>query len=435
MTERSDADVDLVDDEFERLGRLAGAELRQPPPADGAGMVLRSAHRRRATVAIVAAGVTVAVVAAALVVATSGTRDVPAPVATVPPTSAPVVPTTAPADPENATPPDAARTTTPGTWRAVEDPSSLAPELPTAAVWTGTDVIVIGSNWNDTEPFPPSTAAYDVGQDRWRRLADPPPALNPQGMPAMQWTGSEVLAATSQGEVYSYDPVQDRWETRASADESMSLPAEDALVAISARGVLARSSTGWWWYDNTTDRWESVPAPADRAEFSLLNTLDHDRIVATRIEGSTITSAVFDIALRRWRSGPLVEDAPVSGRSDPTTCDANDGLLVCWAEGYNSLDGVVIDPLVGRLDSFELGSHDNPFTVEGLPWMTHASKLLSPRTATWEDLPPGPYAGVDSFNAGVWTGSEIVFLGGSNSAGGEPLGRTAAYTPLQFPGR
>ena len=447
MTDHIDADADLVDDEFERLGRRAGAELRQPPPADGPGTVVRSAHRRRATVVAVAAGVTVAIVVTALFVANSRIQDGPAPVATVPPSPAPVVPTTAPSNPEDAAPPDAARTTTPGTWRAVEDPSSLAPEFPTAAVWTGTDVIVVGSDWIDnTELSPPSAVAYDVGQDRWRRLADPPPAFSPDLLsavpgralselsPAMQWTGSEVLAATNQGEVYSYDPVQDRWESRASADESMALPAEDAVVAISARGVLARSSTGWWWYDNTTDRWESVPAPSDRLEFSVLNTLDQDRIVATRIEGATITSAVFDIASRSWRIGSPVEDAPVSDRNDnPTGCGVNDGLLVCFAENFDSLDGVVIDPLVGRLDTFELGSHSNPFTIEGLPWMTHASKLLSPRTATWEDLPPSPH-GFDSFNAAVWTGSEIVFLERSD----RPLGRrprTAAYTPLRFPGR
>jgi hypothetical protein len=85
MDDHSNTQLDLVDDEFERLGRLAGAELRQPAPADGAGTVLRSAHRRRAKVAVVAAGVTVAIVVTGLFVATSRTQDEPAPIATVPP--------------------------------------------------------------------------------------------------------------------------------------------------------------------------------------------------------------------------------------------------------------------------------------------------------------------------------------------------------------
>lgn len=440
MTDHSDADVDLVDDEFERLGRRAGAELRLQPPADGPGTVLRTAHRRRAKVAAFAAGVTVAMVVTGLFVANSRAQDDPAPIATVPPTPAPVVSTTSPSEPEDAAPPDAARTTTPGTWRDVADPSALAPEFPAAAVWTGTDVIVIGSHViNTSELSPPSAAAYDVVQDRWRALADPPPALGDRSPGAvgsgLQWTGSEVLAATSQGEVYAYDPVQDRWETRASADESMSLPSPGALVAVSARGVLARSSTGWWWYETTTDRWESVPAPPDGDGYSTLAALDQDRVVAAGIDGGTITPAVFEIASRSWRPGPPVEDAPVSDRGDPTACDANDGLLVCWAEGYGKLDGVVIDPLVGRLDRFALGNHSNTINTKGLPWVTHAWKLFSPRSATWEDLPPSPHAGVDSFSAAVWTGSEIVFLGGMDSGSGGPLGSTAAYTPLRLPGQ
>jgi hypothetical protein len=307
-------------------------------------------------------------------------------------------------------------------------------------VWTGTDVIVIGSHViNTSELAPPSAAAYDVSQDQWRALADPPPAFSNESpgevAPGMQWTGSEVLAATSQGEVYAYDPVQDRWESRAAADESMSLPSPGALVAVSARGVLARSSTGWWWYGNTTDRWESVPAPPDGDGYSTLAALDQDKIVATGIDGGTITSAVFEIAPRSWRTGPPVEDAPVSDRNDPTTCDANDGLLVCWAEGFGTLDGVVIDPLVGLLDRFALGNHSNTINTKGLPWMTHAWKLFSPRSATWEDLPPSPDSGVDSFSAAVWTGSEIMFLGGDYGATGEPLGATAAYTPLRLPGQ
>jgi hypothetical protein len=97
-----DIDVDVdVDDEFERLGRLAGAELRRPAPADGPGTVLRSAHRRRTTTAMVAAGVTVAVVATGLFVTSSRSQDEPAPIAPVPPSPATVVtipPSSAPVD-------------------------------------------------------------------------------------------------------------------------------------------------------------------------------------------------------------------------------------------------------------------------------------------------------------------------------------------------
>jgi len=362
------------------------------------------------------------------------------PIATVPPTPTLVVPTTTTPRPVDATPTDAVRTTTPGTWRAVADPSSLAPDFPSAAVWTGTDVIVVGTKVTGVSDLSPLiAAAYDVRQDRWRPLADPPPELGvdpqPGVWPVMQWTGSAVLAATSHGDLYLYDPLQDRWDRRARADESMSLPGADNLVAVSARGVLAHSSSGWWWFENTTNQWESVPALSDGVGYETLVALDQDRIVAASIDGATVTSAVFDIASRSWRTGPPVEAAALAEGRDPAGCDANDGLLVCFAEGYGALNGVVIDPLLGALHTFELGNHTNTINTRGLPWMTHAWKLLSPRTATWEDLPPIPDGGVDEFSAAVWTGSEIIFMGGSQSVTGEPLGVSAAYTPLLLPGQ
>ena len=105
---------------------------------------------------------------------------------------------------------------------------------------------------------------------------------------------------------------------------------------------------------------------------------------------------------------------------------------MCFAEGYG-FDGVVIDPLLGQLDTFELGQHSNTLLTRGLPWLTHAWKLFSPRSATWEDLPSSPYIDIDEFGAAAWTGSEIVFLGGSSSVTGDAVGASAAYTPSALP--
>ena len=120
-----------------------------------------------------------------------------------------------------------------------------------------------------------------------------------------------------------------------------------------------------------------MPAPSGAEVYRTLVTLDQDRIAAVSIGGGTITSAVFDIASRSWRTGPPVEAAAFSECRDPAGCDANDGLLVCFAEGYG-FDGVVIDPLLGQLDTFELGQHSNTLFTRGLPWLTHAWKLFSP---------------------------------------------------------
>jgi hypothetical protein len=126
-------DTAEVDDEFERLGRLAGAELRQPPPAEGAGAVLRSAHRRRSTTAVVAVGVTVAVVATGLFVATSRFQDETAPVATQPPSPVPV--TTAPSTSVPVQVETAPSTSAPAVVTTV--PSTSAPAVVTAGPFVG----------------------------------------------------------------------------------------------------------------------------------------------------------------------------------------------------------------------------------------------------------------------------------------------------------
>ncbi len=445
MTDHLDTVAARADDEFERLGRQAGAELRTPPPADGHRIVQRTANRRRVTVATIAAGATAAIVVTGLLVANhSPQAEQQQPVATTPPPAS-IVTTTDLTDLSDNSLPIAVRTTTPGTWRAVPD-SPVASELLSpsgvrhlTAVWTGNEAVLIGAN--DAADPPLLALAYDVGRDQWRQLANPPSVLDSLSgeSPAARWTGSEVLTSTNQGEVFAYDPVEDRWEARAPADESLSLAASDSRVAVSARGVLMRTSEGWWWYENSTDRWESLAAPALGVDYSTLAALDQDTMVATQVDGQTITSAVLDIETRTWRNGPAVV-GPYPVRGGDAVCDAIDGLLACYIETYGGLDGIVFDPLIGfgSLQTFALGNHSNSLTIEGIPWVTHAWKLLSPQSATWEDLPGLPpsvsYLGdVNGFDAAVWTGSEIVFFAGRKD-GGRQLVMSAAYTPLQLPG-
>jgi hypothetical protein len=198
--------------------------------------------------------------------------------------------------------------------------------------------------------------------------------------------------------------------------------ASGSVLAVSSRGVLARSSAGWWWYDDATDRWEELPPPGLDANKTTLDALDDHRMVATQIDGSMLTSSVLDIQARTWADGPRVQ-----GPSEPREmqCGAANGLLVCFAEGFGSAAGVVIDPLVGSVGTFTLGPHESVISAYGTPWFAHAGKILLARPdPTWEDLPPPGDTG--SFGAAVWTGVEIVFFGSG-------LGTTAAYTPRSIP--
>lgn len=403
-------------DEFERLGRRAGEELRTPAPSDGDQSVQRSVRRRRAAVALTGVGVTSMLLVVGLLVINRNRQ-------------------LQPDDQRPPQPPPSLATlplkTTPGTWRAIPD-APLAPAVAYAAVWTGTDAIVLGLDGDAANPEP-SAVAYDVAHDQWRRLADPPSGVAMQlrsGSSAglvpdgTAWTGRELLVATQMGDVFAYDPLQDTWTARPAALEPLK------LVAVSARGVLARSEQGWWWQEAASTGWQAVPLPALGVDYTLLSVLDANTLVATHADGSTFTSSVFDADTKTWQEGPAVVGPPIT-RDEIRALGVN-GLLVLSAEGYSGLHGVAYDPLLGSTLPFKMGEHSNALTVTGIPWWTHDWKLLDPHTAAWEELPS--YENFDGFGAAVWTGSEIVFFGGNNSASRSPLtGQVAAYTPLSTP--
>ena len=94
--------VDDEEEEFERLGRRAGAELRTAAPADGIRAVERGASKRRAAIAVAGvAGVTIAVVGALVLSGQSADDDqVPVTTPTTRPaqTTVPPVPVAAPGE-------------------------------------------------------------------------------------------------------------------------------------------------------------------------------------------------------------------------------------------------------------------------------------------------------------------------------------------------
>ena len=96
MTDESDRDPE-VDEEFEQIGRRAGAEMRMPPPEGGERMVQRSASHRRVATVIAAGGAAAVVLVAGLVVLDSSRSPGPSDEST--PTTSLVVPPTDAPDP------------------------------------------------------------------------------------------------------------------------------------------------------------------------------------------------------------------------------------------------------------------------------------------------------------------------------------------------
>ena len=91
MSDHRDDRSTALDDEFERLGRRAGAELRTSPPPDGHRLVEGTSNRRGVAIATITTVATVAVIVTGLMVARHEPRtqqdNQPVEVATPTPTS------------------------------------------------------------------------------------------------------------------------------------------------------------------------------------------------------------------------------------------------------------------------------------------------------------------------------------------------------------
>jgi N-acetylneuraminic acid mutarotase len=138
------------------------------------------------------------------------------------------------------------------------------------AVWTGTEMIVWGSQ--DREQRRVDGAAYDPASNTWRRIADAPVELTDA---TAVWTGEEMIvfgaalhggnhAETSSAIGIAYDPAADSW--RELPDSNLDTNANDAIWI--GDGLLA-----WDYnldsqiYDPMTDRWsEAGKVPTDECE-------------------------------------------------------------------------------------------------------------------------------------------------------------------------
>jgi hypothetical protein len=99
---------------------------------------------------------------------------------------------------------------TTGSWREIAD--APAPMTLANAVWTGSEMVVVGAALDPGNRSTTPTAvaqAYDPATDSWRRLPDPP--LSPQASESV-WFDDEVLAWDYGSDSARYLPSEDRWQ-------------------------------------------------------------------------------------------------------------------------------------------------------------------------------------------------------------------------------
>jgi N-acetylneuraminic acid mutarotase len=258
-----------------------------------------------------------------------------------------------------------------GMWADIA-PAPVTPRFQHGAVWTGSEVVVLGGYDEAGEPIG-DAGAFDPAQGTWRTIADPPGEV--AGSPVAVWTGSEVVAFGGVGDGgdatqgAAYDPAADSWRDIADA-ELGALTSSGSYVAWTGDAVLV---AGFF---------RSQDAEAGDGGI-----------------GGTQGAALYDPAADTWTELP---DAP--------------GPLPTFADAvWTGTELLVIGPEEGS----GLAAPD--------AWLAYA---LDPATGAWRTLPPppGPVRGSAVVS---WTGSELVVAGGEPLTGGDepPLADGAAYDP------
>jgi hypothetical protein len=178
-------------------------------------------------------------------------------------------------------------------WTTAVPPLPIAPF---AAVWTGTEVIVVGGSPRDA---PASTVALAYGADgSCCRLLPPPPVSIDHGVAV--WNGAEVILIGGRSDrdevavLATYDPESNRWEARGDTP----LGGARGLTAVwSAGSVVAIDSelVGGRW--NQESGWRAMkPPPFDAPGcFTRLTAVGND-VFAWHCR----QAAVYDPASGRW---------------------------------------------------------------------------------------------------------------------------------------
>ncbi len=230
------------------------------------------------------------------------------------------------------------------------------------------------------------------------------------------WTGSELIVADSgccdtraKNQLAAFNPATGAWRDVApfpfgGRDSASAVwDGHEMLVAggLGDPNGLATSTAAA--YDPVANTWRSLaPAPEVFAAAPSVWT-GKQMLVLGRI--SSVSNEpfglAFDPATNEWSRLPA---SPALARHD---------ALVVWAGNELIVWGGVATP-----------ADDTAVEGDGFAY--------NPTTKTWQSIGTAPVA-PRADTAGVWTGKELVFWGGSNDAGGgstaKAYGQGAAYNP------
>jgi N-acetylneuraminic acid mutarotase len=262
-----------------------------------------------------------------------------------------------------------------------EEPDQLNPP----AVWTGTEMLVFGTQPSSlTGPAQDAALAYNPATNRWRLLATPPADMNLASAAAL-WTGQRVVVFAGPNTGFSPPPS----------------PANNNGVGSISTSSLGVSAT----YDPHTNHWQRIatfplaPRSLETAIWTGSEAVIWGGVNPARLPELN-DGAAYNPRTNRWR---ILAPAPIAGRS------AQRGVwtgheLVIW--GGQSLAATLND-----------------------------GAAYNPRTNTWRRLAPSPLSGREPSDM-IWTGKQVLVSGGivrrivaGSSAPDSVTTDAAAYNP------
>lgn len=186
------------------------------------------------------------------------------------------------------------------TWRLLA-PSPLSPRRPLVSVWTGREMIIWGAA--ERRNVRRDGAAYDPEGDRWRQIAPAPLALNQANA---VWTGEEMivlgsllngsnLSASDNARGLAFSPSTNRW--RVLPDHPLSPQASSAAWTSAGMLVwdyLLRAAL----YDPATDRWSTI----NRLPLSPSECYPQSAALETHVFAWYCgQAALYDLEAKRWK--------------------------------------------------------------------------------------------------------------------------------------
>ena len=334
------------------------------------------------------------------------------------------------------------------TWTPASFGGAPSPRRLHTAVWTGTRMVVWGGSTSATDYSSPITgtgALYDPSADTWQ----PTSQVNAPSFASFRtavWTGSLMIVwggAISSGSSFTpglatvggrYDPIGNSWTATSRTQGGLGVFGSDTIVWTGTEMLVWSHEGGR--YDPMTDSWKAmstVGVPAARVEH-----------VAVWTGGEMVIWGGYDGVNTYFSSGGRYN--PVSDSWLPTSLvlapQARRQATAVWTGEemivWGGFPNVALQGNGGRYNPstdtwLALPSFQAPLTVsshtavwngkEMIVWGGFAGDAIGavdlgaryePETDMWSPLPALPADQARYGHTAVWTGSEMIVLGGSN---------------------